>query len=130
MAKVKRTSLPWTTVWSAATTVTALPASPWMTASEAARARGTFEVGTKFGDIEIAVGFFVANVEDNVTTPASPAITAYRTTTGMQFPADFTDISPETKGKQLVRWVWLVKNTSSSNLNFARVGGLVDVEEC
>jgi len=130
MSKIKRTSLPWTTVYAHGTGVVALAASAWMTASEAAKVRGTFEVAGRDGDIEVAIGFQVANVEDNVTTPQNPAITAYKAANGMQYPADFIDILPETKSKQLVRWVWLVKNTSTSNLTFARVGGLVDVEEC
>lgn len=130
MAKIKRTSLPWTTVWVSSSTVVALPASAWMSASEVIRARGTFEVAAKAGDIEVAIGFQVANVEDSVTTPANPEITTYKAANGMQYPADFTNISTDTKAKQLVRWVWLVKNTSTNNLNHARVGGLVDVEEC
>jgi hypothetical protein len=130
MAKIKRTALPWTTVWAHGTGVVRLPASPWMSANEIIRVRGTFELRGRDGDIEVAIGIELADVENSPTAPTDPTITAYANDNGMKYPAAWKDVSADSQSKQLARWVWLVKNTSSQNLTFARVGGVVDVEEC
>jgi hypothetical protein len=139
MAKIKRISLPWTTVWTRSGSVVRLPATPWMSAADIARVRGTFELQARDADLEVAIGYEVADVENapvagTAGVSSGPAITAYHggaAGNGMKYPSDWWDLGADTKTKQLFRLVWLVRNNpGGSTLNLGRVGGVVDIEEC
>ena len=123
---MRRAQLNWTTVYANSGTERVLPATPWMAAGPIVAARATFEIREKIGDIEVGVGIEVANVTS--TPPANTSIEARKTTNGEHFGGDFTPLTTTTKGRQLARMVWLVKNTSTSDFNVARVGGVVEIE--
>ena len=89
--------------------------------------RGTLEMREKMGNIEVGIGIQTANVE-NAPDATPTVVLARKTTDGVHYGDDYTGVASATKGKQLMRFVWLTANTSGSDLNFARVGGFVDVE--
>ena len=130
MAKMKRYPLPWTTVYSSSTTPDFLPATAWMEASRVESVRATFEMRAKTGDIEVSFAFQTANVPDTPSPAGGTSVGNYQDSNAVLYPSGITAIGSSTAGKQLVRFGWLCKNTSSSDLNLARVGGTMEVEEC
>ncbi len=130
MAKNRTVPLPWTTVWTNIETPSNefLPATPWMDAASVEKVRGTFELRAKMGSLNVALGYQTAQVED---TPSShSSFGAFATTNNVSYPTGWTDISGTTSGKQLIRYGWVVKNSSGTTLNLGRVGGVVETQSC
>lgn len=128
MARITRYPLPWTTVFAKANTPVFLPATPWMEASRVDKVRATIELAAREGDLECAFGYQTANVEND--PQAGAAVGAYQDADDVLYPTGMTDLSGVTPGKQLIRFGFMTKNTSSTNLNRGRAGGTFDVEEC
>lgn len=94
-----------------------------MPASVFTKVKGDFEMRERISDIEVSLGYETANVEDSPDTAAT--IGSYQTTNNVHYGSAWTDISAYTDGKTLIRFVWMTKNTSSSNTTLARVGGSI-----
>jgi len=127
MAKITRINLPWTTVYADSTTERSLAATPWMDASKVDQVRTIVEFRERVGDLKVCIGYETADVPNN---PGSHAkIGSLLASEGVTFPTAFTDISSATAGKQLIRFVWVTANDSSSDLNPGRVAGVVEILE-
>lgn len=127
MAGTKKGSLGWSTLLNNATGTTFWPATPWMTASDVGCAKINGEVRCLSGDMEIAGAYQTANVENS--PDSANTLGSYNTANGNFFGAAFTDISANTQPKQLVRFGWMVRNTSTSSTTWARVAGTVEIQE-
>jgi hypothetical protein len=123
---MKRIPLPWTDVH-AFTQVGAkkfLPATPWMPAEMAKRARGTFELIASQPNLSVTFAYQTAQVENSPDVAQDAG--AAQQSDGMAYGA-MTDISAATNGKQLVRFGFHCYNTNAAVLVTGRAGGFVDI---
>lgn len=111
-----------------------VPVTSWMDPSAFEKMRATLELRNRCGDITVAVGYQLADVE---TTPtATHSITSYtggpfKDTEGVFFPDQWdSGIDGETGGSQLIRFGFVVVNSVSTALTSARVSAKVDVVVC
>lgn len=128
MARITRYPLPWTTVYAKGTTAVFLPATGWMEAPRVSKVRATLELAASEGDLEVALGYQTANVENAPNTAV--LVGSYQTEDGMLYPGGLTDISGNTASAQRVRFGYMCKNTSTTDRNRGRAGGTLEVEEC
>ena len=98
-----------------------------MPAGQLLGARAMMDLESFTGDIEVGVSVQVANVRNSVTGTVS--IEGRKTSSGVYYGSDFTDISGTTDGALLARFVWTTRNTVSSANCFARVSGHVELDE-
>jgi len=68
-----------------------------------------------------------ANVENSADS--ATALGSYSTSNGVAYPSAWEDISAYTEQKQLIRFGWLVKNTSGSTRTWSRVGGFMEISD-
>ncbi|MDP2308585.1 MAG: hypothetical protein Q8P18_21370 [Pseudomonadota bacterium] len=125
MASVKTLGVAWTVVYSNNTLTLEHPVTGWMWASDFMMVRGTLEIVCRLNNIEVALGYQTADVENSPDTAV--AFGGYKTSNGVHYPAGWEDISSVTQGKQLIRMVLFAKNASGSTVNMARVACSVDV---
>ncbi|GEM_PF-5018124 len=133
MAKIRTLSTSWLTVFVDSTSEFFFPATGWMPAAGVEAARGSFEVISLTGLLSVTLGYQVADVIDDPGTvsPLDSAGLAARTTDGVTFGTDFdSGIGADTKGKQLIRWGVVAKNTSGTNPSTGRVSGKFDIQVC
>jgi hypothetical protein len=133
MAKIRTLNVPWTTVFTDSTNEFFYPATGWMAAAGVEAARGSFEVISLTGLLSVTLGYQVADVIDDPGTVSaldSSGLVA-RTTDGVTFGTDFDSaIGGDTKGKQLIRWGFVAKNSSGSLPSTGRVTGKFDIQVC
>jgi hypothetical protein len=101
-----------------------LPATPWMPAESAKRARGTFELISSQANLSVTFAYQTANVE-NAPDTATDCGSA-QTSDGVSY-GTITDISSGTNGKHLVRFGYNCTNTSGAVQVLGRAGGFIDV---
>lgn len=115
--------LPWTVVYANSTSQRSHPATGWMNAQTFTKVKGDFEMRERISDIEVSLGYETANVENSPDSAAT--IGSFVTSNTVTYGNSWADISTYTDGKTLIRFVWLTKNTSTSSLTLARVGGSI-----
>ena len=125
--KLRRIPLNFVTIHRNGTPSIFFPATAWMPCGNASEMRGTFELFGWMTDLEVAVGYQTANVENSPDTAV--AVGSFATANGMAFPTAFTSIASNTEQKQIFRLGYIGKNTSTSNQTFAYAGGYVDLLE-
>lgn len=106
----------------------AFPATPWMDPSDWVYVREALESRNMPGSnaMTVAVGLQTAQTPD--APDAAAALATSRTTDGLTFPGAPADKSASTGNKQLVRGVYLAKNTTASDttVRFCWVGGMIE----
>ena len=124
----RKTSMPWTQVFSVSTTSALFhPATMWTAASEVKQARAGIEIALLEADLTLCPGYQTANTENNVLTEG--AIGTYQSTNGVHYPTEWEDLSAAMQGKQMIRFGWLTVNTSSATRNRARVAGFIQTSD-
>lgn len=101
------------------------PDTPWMTTSQVGGVRPTMEMRALNGDQEVTMAYQTANVEN--TPIATDTIGSAVTANGFSFGSAFIDISTDLDQAQLVRFGWMVRNTTTSNITWSRVGGSIEI---
>ena len=121
---IKSIPIPWTTVIAGSTTAAGFPATGWLPALQVQKLRVNFEMRGRSGNLQVTLGYQTANVENSPDEPI--AVGSYQTTNDVFYGSSPTDISANTLGKQLIRFVWMVKLSADGSPGFARVGGSID----
>jgi len=105
------------------------PATPWMNAPDAEMIREALEARNMpgSGTMTLTVGLQTCNTVD--APDAAVALATSRTADGLSFPGSFSDKSGNTGNRQLVRFGYLVKNTttSDSTVRYAWACGAVEL---
>ncbi len=125
MARKTRIRTDWTTLLCKTTGATFWPATAWMDAKGVGSLLCNFEVRCLEGDQEISAAYQTANVENS--PDSAVALGSYTAGNGQTYASAFTNVSSNTQPKQLVRFGYLVKNTSTSNTTWSRVSGTFDI---
>lgn len=130
---MQRIVLNWTTVYANTQTPTKvfIPTTGWLEANSVKFVRAVWEIISAMTNISVEFAYQTCNVENSPDTPAVPVGAAMTSATSP--PVSFgtkTDISSATGSKNLVRFGFLVTNTSSASLVLARCGGYVEVDDC
>lgn len=120
-------SLPWTTVTVASETAVFIPCTAFIDANGVIMVRPTIEIATEFGDMEVAVAYQTADVENAPDTALE--FGGYKNQTGVAYPTNNYDIGDNTKAAQLIRFGLLAKNRNGqgTNVSSMRVGGKVEM---
>ena len=125
MPSTRRVQMPWTTIYAKTTTGVFMPVTTFMEAPSIDRVRGTFELRALLGDLTAALAYQTCNTDSSLDSAV--ALGSWATAEGFTYPTAVTDISSATDGKQLIRFGWLVKNTSTSNQTMATVAGTIEI---
>ena len=123
----RRVPLGWSNVWAVNTTAIFHPATQWLPASDVKSIRGAMEMQLRESDQEASLAYQTANVENNADS--ATAVGSYSTSNGVAYPSPWEDMSAYTEQKQLIRFGWLVKNTSGSTRTWSRVGGFMEISD-
>ena len=109
----------------------AFPASPWMDATEVEMTRESLETRNMPASSAMTITLGVQTCEVPSAVDGAVALTASRSTDGLTFPVAFADRTATTGGKQLARFVYLVKNTAASDttVRFAWAAGVVQLQK-
>jgi len=120
---VQSVPLPFTTLICKWTSATFIPAGAWRPTQGEKSMRANFEVRALEADIEVVPAVQVADVEN---APGNHvALGQYATANGMTYASGWTAVNGALDGKKLWRPGWLVKNTSTTDTNFAVAGGVI-----
>jgi hypothetical protein len=123
--KIRTIQLPFMTLSTNSTSNLFLPATGWLPTDYITQMRPTWELRQANGNIQLSPAYQVADHEDSPGT--STALATLTSSTGMQYPTGWTDVSSSLGGKQLVRFGWIVNLTSGSTLATAFAGGRVQL---
>ena len=117
------------TVWTDRT-VTGMffPATPAQFAAAIEQVRGTWEMMGETGDIDVAVGYQIANEDDEDAWDTATAVGSYVSADGMTYAASFTDLSASLT-KRLVRFGFLANNGTAGSNQMARVKMELEIRE-
>jgi hypothetical protein len=118
--------LPWTTLVVASENDAFFPATPFMEAPSITTIRRALEIAAEFGDMEVAVAYQTADVENAPDTPV--AFGGFQSTIDVFYPDALTNIASVTAGKQLIRFGFVARNKSGQGTtpSMMRVGGRVE----
>ena len=132
MAKIRRIPLAWTTLFTNIDSVngTFIPMTPWMSASDVAKARCTWESsGETVANMVTRPGYQVADVENSVSSTNTLGSDT-QTGNAVKYASAPTDISSVTQSKQLVRWgLWVKNPAGTTTVQCVRGGGVMEVED-
>lgn len=132
----KSMGLPFTTVNACqnSTNEEFVPVTGWMDPSSFEKIRATMEIRNICGDITVAVGYQLADIEttpDSTNPLSSFTGGAFKDSEGVHFPDQWdSGISSETGGNQLIRFGFVVVNATTTDLTSARVSAKIDVVIC
>jgi hypothetical protein len=127
---MRRIILPWTSVYANTQTPTKLfmPCTIWLNAADVKYLKAVWELISAMANVSIEFAYQTANVENSPDTPAV-AVGSAQTSAGVSY-GSVTDVSANTNGKKLVRFGFLVTNTSAQALVLGRCGGYVEYKDC
>jgi hypothetical protein len=132
---IRTIGLPWATVYSCATTKAFCPITQWMDPAEFQKMRATMELQNVCGDIEVALGYQLADVENSpqadheVKSYSGPS--AWKSAAGTHFPERWDlDIEGQAAGRQLIRFGFMVKLESGVGLGFASAAAKIEIYTC
>lgn len=119
--------LPWTTVTVASETAVFIPCTAFLDASGIVMVRPTVEIAAEFGNMEVAVAYQTADVENDGDTAVE--FGGYKDSIAVHYPTDHYDIGVNTKAAQLIRFGLLARNKSGQGtaVSSMRVGGKVEI---
>lgn len=127
MSRVRSVQSQWSTLVSGTTAAIFHPTTRWMSAANVAKLRATVEVVDIGAQMAITRAYQTANV---INSPDSfVSIGSAISANGMSFATAMVDVSANTGAKQHVRFGYSVKNTTGTDLNFARVATRYEYEE-
>lgn len=90
-----------------------IPATGWMSATGIVDLRAILEMQGEIGAIGIDAAYQVADNEDS--PGASAPIGPQRTANGVYYPDDWTAVTANTNGAQLIRFAFLITRMSGSS---------------
>ncbi len=126
----RRVKLPWGTVLAKGTAVTFVPVTPWMSTQGVRKARAQFEVRQYQGDLNIGVGYQLADVFDDPDSEGGNINPGQVSTNGYNFPTGYTTVDSggdDWSDKAMVRFGWRSNQTTAGDPGFCRAGGVVEL---
>lgn len=123
--KVRTIPLPFATLTCNTTTATFLPVTGFVPTENITRLRQSWEVAQVTGNFQGVPAFQVANNNGQVTG-SSYAIGSEQSTTGLKYATSWMDVTTHLGGYQLMRFGWLVSNTTAAVRSSGHVGGRIE----
>lgn len=127
--------VPFNTVYAKSDTALAHPISAWFPRSRLSFGRAKMEVrdivSTAAGTINVAIGLQFTNCEgDNPVDESTTLLHGFVNSAAVHYPPAMVDFRSVNSDKYLCRIVIYAKLSTGTDLTFARVGGMVELEEC
>lgn len=132
---IRSLGMPWTTVFTCSTTEAFCPVTQWMDPAELQKMRATLELQNLCGNIEVSVGYQLADVENNPLSDEKlesyNGPTGWQSTTGVHYPERWDgSIESQAGGKQLIRFGFVVKLSSGTDPGMVRAAAKVEIYTC
>jgi len=124
--QTKSIPLSWSTVSADSTTNSFLPFTGWMSNAGMSKVRSAFEIIGTIGDITVSPAYQIADHPDSPGV-AVALLTTFDAGDDVYYPGSWKDVTGDVDDTMLIRFGFIVKNTSTSNVTTARVSGTMQV---